>query len=85
MTAREADVRAFLLIGKMTDKNISQTEVTKRLLTINETAKYLGISPRTIYNGISRKSKVKFPISPKRVGRAVRFDLKDLNRFIESQ
>ena len=84
MTARKTDVRAFLLIGKMTDK-ILQTEVTKRLLNINETAKYLGISPRTIYNGISRKSKVKFPISPKRVGRAVRFDLKDLNRFIESQ
>lgn len=56
----------------------------KRLLSVEETATYLGISPRTIYNRIGRKAKSPFPIKPKRVGRLVKFDLKDIKRFIDS-
>lgn len=59
-------------------------EPTKRLLTIPETASYLGISKRTIYNGTSRKSKNPFPVRPKRIGKAIRFDLRDLERYIDS-
>ena len=57
---------------------------TKRLLSVEETASYLGLSPRTIYNGIAPKSKNPFPIKPKRIGKLVRFDIRDLDTFVES-
>jgi predicted DNA-binding transcriptional regulator AlpA len=56
----------------------------KRFLSVKETAEYLNISPRTIYNKTGRKAKVKFPVRPKRVGRCVRFDIKDLNEYVAS-
>jgi excisionase family DNA binding protein len=56
----------------------------KRLLTVEETAIYLGISPRTIYNGIAPKSKNPFPIKPKRIGKLVRFDLRELDNYVDS-
>ena len=57
---------------------------TKRLLSVDETASYLGLSPRTIYNGIAPKSKNPFPVKPKRIGKLVRFDIRDLDTFVES-
>lgn len=59
-------------------------ELGKRLLTIEETAEYLGIAARTIYNQIAPKAKRKFPIKAKRVGRLVRFDIRDVERYIEA-
>jgi len=56
----------------------------KRLLSVKETAAYLGISERTIYNQIHRRAKKKFPVKPKRWGKLVKFDIKDLERFIDS-
>jgi len=56
----------------------------KRLLSAEETARYLGISVRTIYNRIGRKAEKPFPVKPKRIGRLIRFDLQDLDRYIES-
>ncbi|CAB5087179.1 hypothetical protein D3OALGA1CA_648 [Olavius algarvensis associated proteobacterium Delta 3] len=56
----------------------------KRLLTVEETAERLGISPRTIYNKIGRKAKKKFPIKPKRVCGSVRFDIRDIDAYIEA-
>jgi excisionase family DNA binding protein len=56
----------------------------KRFLSVEETANYLGMSPRTIYNGVAPKSKKPFPIKPKRVGKLVKFDIKDIDRFMKS-
>jgi len=56
----------------------------KRLLSVEEAACYLGLSPRTLYNGVAPKSKKPFPIKPKRIGGAVRFDIRDLERFIDT-
>lgn len=56
----------------------------KRLLSVAETAAYLGISPRTVYNGTHRKSKRPFPVKPKRIGKLIKFDIRDLDRYIES-
>ena len=56
----------------------------KRLLSVEETAEYLGVSPRTIYNQIGRKAKKRFPIKPKRLGRLVKFDVKDIEAYIEN-
>jgi len=56
----------------------------KRLLSIEEAAAYLGISPRTLYNGVAPKSKNPFPVKPKRWGKRVLFDIKDLDEFADS-
>ena len=57
---------------------------TKRLLGIEEAAAYLSISPRTLYNGVAPKSKNPFPVKPKRWGKRVLFDIKDLDEFVDS-
>ena len=59
-----------------------ENQIQKRLLTVEETARMIGISPRTIYNGVSPKSKRPFPIKPKKVGRLVRFRLSDVENYI---
>jgi excisionase family DNA binding protein len=57
---------------------------SKRLYTVEEAASYLGLSPRTIYNGIAPKAKKKFPIKPRRYGRKPLFEKAELDRFAES-
>ena len=56
----------------------------KRLLSIKEASAYLGLSVRTIYNGIAPKSKAPFPVKPKRWGKRVLFDIRDLDRYVDS-
>jgi len=55
----------------------------KRMLSVEEAAVYLGLSPRTIYNGTGPKSKDPFPVKPKRIGKLVRFDIRDLDKFVD--
>ncbi len=50
----------------------------KQLLTVKDLAHRWSISPRTIYNEISKKT---FPIKPKKIGRLVRFRLTDIEQF----
>jgi excisionase family DNA binding protein len=52
----------------------------RRLLTVKEAGDYLGISSRSIYNTLSAK---KFPVKPLRLGRAIRFDIRDLDSYVE--
>ena len=60
------------------------TTPAKRLLSAEETAKYLGISVRTIYNKTGRKAKVKFPVRPKKIGKLLKFDVRELEAYIDS-
>ncbi len=55
----------------------------KRLLTIEETAYYLGISPRTIRNGLFRETKKPFPVKPVKLAGRVLFRRSDLDNLIE--
>ena len=55
-------------------------DVVKRFYTVKEISTILNISPQTIYNAMSKKT---FPIKPKRMGKAVRFDIKDIEAFIQ--
>ena len=55
----------------------------KRLLSVEEAGVYLGLSPRTIYNGVAPKSKDPFPVKPKRFGKKVLFDIRDLDKFVD--
>ena len=52
--------------------------VGKRLLNVREAAKYLGLEVDTVY----KKSRLRELPSVK-VGRALRFDVKALERFVE--
>ena len=79
---------------KMTDGKTLQTilseiqqlrqeikSASKRLLPIPEAAEYLGISPRTIQNDLSRKI---FPVNPVRYRGKVLFRREDLDAYVDS-
>ena len=55
-----------------------------RLMSVEETAEYLGLSPRTLYNRIAPKAKNPFPVRPKRIGKLVKFDRLQLDQWIDS-
>jgi excisionase family DNA binding protein len=54
---------------------------SKRLLPIPEAAEYLGISPRTVQNDLSRKV---FPVKPVRYRGKVLFRREDLDAYVDS-
>ncbi len=56
----------------------------KRLLSVSEAATYLGLSARTLYNRCAPKAADPFPVKPKRIGKAVRFDIRDLDNYVDS-
>jgi hypothetical protein len=55
-----------------------------KLLSIEQTAEYLSISPKSIRNGLGPRAPKPFPVRPKRFGRRVLFDIDDLQKFAES-
>jgi hypothetical protein len=56
----------------------------RRLLPVEAAAAYLGISPKTIRNGLGPAAKHPFPIKPVKVGGRVLFEKKSLDSFIDS-
>lgn len=63
-----------------TTKPERSMSATKRLLTVDETAAYLGISKLTVYDWISKRK-----IQYVKVGRLVKFDLQTLDKWIDQQ
>jgi excisionase family DNA binding protein len=59
-------------------------QIQPRLFSIGEAAKYLSISPKTIRNRLCRDAKNPFPVKPKKIGKRVLFDRKDLDAYIDS-
>lgn len=49
------------------------------LLSVNELAEILGLSPQTIRNKMSQGL---FPIKHKKIGRLVRFDSRELEKYL---
>jgi hypothetical protein len=58
-------------------------QIRPRLLNINETAKYLGIAPKTLRNRLGPSAPNPFPVKPKRIGKRVLFDVKALDAFVD--
>ena len=56
---------------------------TKRLLGVKEAAEYLGLSPRTLYNAVAPKSRNPIPTKVKRIDKLVKFDIRDLDAYID--
>ncbi len=52
----------------------------KRLLTVREAAEYVGVKPKTLYNWVS-SGKI---ACVKAGGRCLRFDIRELDRWIEA-
>ena len=57
---------------------LSNGDVGKRLLTVKETAQYLGLEVDTVY----KKARLR-ELPYVKVGRALRFDVQALERFVE--
>ncbi len=53
-----------------------------QLVDVKETAEYLDKSSGSIYNEVAAG---KFPIPVIRIGRSIKFDLNDLDAYIEAQ
>jgi predicted DNA-binding transcriptional regulator AlpA len=58
-----------------------EIEPGKRLITKKELGKYLGMGVGTISNRLSNGT---FPIRPRRIGRSVRFDMKEVLDYVET-
>ena len=56
----------------------------KRLYTVDETARYLGISAKTLRNMLGPRAPKPFPVRPVRVAGRVLFRVEDLDRYINS-
>ena len=63
----------------------TETASPKRWLSVEETAKYLGLAPRTLYNMTGARAQRPFPVKPKRIGRSIRFDRLEIDRYLENQ
>jgi excisionase family DNA binding protein len=66
-------------------KELNQNDFAgRRLLSTQEAARFLNLSVRTVYNRICRRSKNPFPFRVKRLGRLRKFDIQDLQGFVDS-
>lgn len=70
--------------GVNRQRDIKVKEIQPRLLSVDQTAVYLGIASKTIRNRISSDAKKPFPVKPKRIGGRVLFDKKELDHYIDS-
>ena len=62
----------------------TEKKVRPRLLQIPDAATYLGIASKTLRNRIGPKAPDPFPVRPKRIGRRVLFDVRDLDEYVDS-
>ncbi len=58
--------------------------VTKRMISIQETARFLGVSSQSVYVWAKRPPDPNFP-RPRRIGRLLKFDIKALEAYVEGQ
>lgn len=64
-------------------KKREDQDVRPRLLTVEQAAVYLNIAVRTLYNRTGPNAINPFPVQPKRIGRSLRFDRRELDNFID--
>ena len=65
-------------MGSAAQKTLFNGDIGRRLLKVEEAAQYLGLEVDTVY----KKARLREVLSVK-VGRALRFDVMALERFIE--
>jgi len=55
----------------------------KRLLSVDEAARYLGVAAKTVRNGLGPRATKTFPVKPVRACGRVMFRREDLDAFID--
>ena len=53
----------------------------KRLMSVQDLAQYLGMSPWTVRAKIRKNE---FPFKPRRLGRFLKFDIQEVDRYINN-
>jgi excisionase family DNA binding protein len=53
----------------------------RRLLSVREVAEIVGVRPQTVYNLMSKRL---FPIKRVKFGRLVKFDTREVDRYLDS-
>jgi predicted DNA-binding transcriptional regulator AlpA len=71
---RESKFRRKSLLNK-------DGSIKKRMLGVKELAVYLGLKAQTIYNKVSAGT---FPIKHRRIGRLLKWDVEDINFYLDS-
>jgi hypothetical protein len=61
----------------------NKREVKPRMLTVRESARYLGVAEKTMRNRLGPRAKNPFPIKAKHIGGKVLFDVKDLDTYLD--
>jgi predicted DNA-binding transcriptional regulator AlpA len=63
----------------------TETRIRKeRMLSVDEAAKYIGLAAKTIRNQTGPRAEKPFPVKPKRIGGRVLFDIKDIDRYLDT-
>ena len=55
--------------------------ISRRMLGIEEVSTIIGLKPQTIRNKLSNGT---FPIATRKIGRLLKWDSKDIERFLDS-
>ena len=66
----------------MKQENVRK-QITPRMLSVEDAARYIGIAAKTIRNRIGPKAAIPFPVKPKRIGGRVLFDVKELDAYLD--
>lgn len=69
---------------KNTDRHYQPATPEVRLLNICEAADYLGISVASLYTRSAPKAKDPFPVKPKKIGKRILFDIRELEEYVNA-
>lgn len=70
--------------GTKKEKRDMTRERKPRMLSVRESAAYMGIAEKTLRNRLGLKAENPFPIKPKHIGGKVLFDVKDLDAYLDT-
>ena len=59
-------------------------KINPRLLGVENAARFLGIAPKTLRNRLGPRAPDPFPVKPKRIGKKVLFDIRDLEKYVDA-
>ncbi len=66
------------------EKRHNRRAYRSRMLSVRESAGYLGIAEKTLRNRLGLKAENPFPVKPKHIGGKVLFDVKDLDSYLDT-
>jgi hypothetical protein len=73
-----------LIADKIAMKLPSLKEIKPRMLSVRDTARYMGIAEKTLRNRLGPKAEHPFPVKPKHFGGKVLFDRNDVDTYLDS-